>query len=148
MNTFLNAKDAKVARNSQNENQNFENDFSSDIIGAAIEVQRVLGTGLLESAYCAALEIEFAELELGFAREVPIEAFYKSKSLGVGFRADFIVENSVIVEVKALSTLLDSHRAQLLSYLRTSGLPLGLLINFHEFPLTKSIKRLVNHAPN
>jgi GxxExxY protein len=146
MNTdsFLNAKDAKFTRNSQNETPNFQDDFSSEIIGAAVEVQRVLGTGLLESAYAAALAIELHERELSFVKEAPIEGFYKGKSLGIAYKADFIVERSVIVEIKAISSVADTHRAQLLSYLKCAEIKLGLLINFHDFPLTKSIKRIVN----
>jgi GxxExxY protein len=144
-NPFFIAQDAKSTRNAQNENPNFEDDFSSAIIGAAVEVQRVLGAGLLESTYAAALAIELHERELGFVREAPIESFYKGTSVGIGFKADFIVESSVILEIKAQATLLDIHRAQLLSYLRASGLKLGLLINFHDLPLTKTVKRIVNH---
>jgi GxxExxY protein len=144
-NPFFIAKDAKSTRNVQNEIPNFEDDFSSAIIGAAVEVQRVLGAGLLESTYAAALAIELHERELGFVREAPIESFYKGKSVGIGFKANFIVESSVILEIKAQATLLDIHRAQLLSYLRAAGLKLGLLINFHDLPLTKTVKRIVNH---
>ena len=121
-----------------------ENDFSREIIGAAVEVQRVLGTGLLESAYCSALAIEFAERELYFQQEVAITGEYKGKTLGVAYRADFIVERSVIVEVKAIEVSTDVHRAQVLSYLRLSGLKLGLLVNFHEFPVSRHVSRLVH----
>ena len=121
-----------------------ENDFSREIIGGAVEVQRVLGTGLLESAYCAALAIEFADRGLYFEQEVPITGQYKGKSLGVAYRADFIVERSVIVEVKAIDVTTEVHRAQVLSYLRLTGLKLGLLVNFHEFPVSKNVNRLVN----
>ena len=122
-----------------------ENDFSREIIGAAVEVQRVLGTGLLESAYCAALAIEFSELGLRFQQEVPIPGVYKGRSLGVAYRADFLVEGSVVLEIKALEMVNDNHRAQLLSCLRTGGLKLGLLINFHVFPVApKGIHRVVN----
>jgi GxxExxY protein len=121
-----------------------ENDFSREIIGAAVEVQRVLGTGLLESAYCAALAIEFAERGLHFAQEVPISGQYKGKTLGVAYRVDFLVEGSVIVEIKAIENTTEVHRAQLLSYLRLSGVKLGLLVNFHEFPVSKNVSRLVN----
>jgi GxxExxY protein len=149
---FLNAEGAKVAQRAQKEYQNenqkdiedFENDFSHEIIGAAIEIQRVLGAGLLESAYAAAFAVELNERELAFEREVPVEAWYKDKPLGVAYRADFIVEGKVIVELKALETVTELHRAQLLSYLRVSGLKLGLLINFHTFPVVKGIHRLVN----
>ena len=140
---FLNAEGAEDSQNSQ-KNSPLENDFSREIIGAAVEVQRVMGTGLLESAYTAALAIELAEREIGFALEVPIVGSYKGKVLGVAYRADFIVEQSVIVEVKALAAITELHRAQLLSYLRVAGLKLGLLINFHAFPVVKGVHRMVN----
>jgi GxxExxY protein len=139
-----NAEGAEASQRSQKENQVVENDWSHEIIGAAVEVQRVLGTGLLESAYAAALAIELNERELSFQREAPIEAVYRGRSLGVAYRADFIVEGSVLVELKALEATSDLHRAQLLSYLRVSGLKLGLLINFHAFPVVKGIHRVVN----
>jgi len=138
------AEDAKDSRRTQKEDKNFVDDFSHDIIGAAVEVQRVLGVGLLESAYATALAIELNERELRFEREVPILAQYKGRSVGVAYRADFVVEGSVIVELKAVDAVADLHRAQLLSYLRLSGLKLGLLINFHAFPVVKGIQRMVN----
>jgi GxxExxY protein len=138
------AEDAKMAQKTQKEQPELENDFSHAIIGAAVEVQRVLGVGLLESAYCAALAIELTERELGFKREVPLSASYKGRDLGVVYRADFIVEGSVIVELKAVDDIADAHRAQLLSCLRLSGLKLGLLINFNTFPVVKGIHRVVN----
>ena len=141
---FPDTKDAKVTRKTQNGNQHFDEDFSHEIIGAAVEVQRVLGVGLLESAYASAMAIELKERELFVEREVPIAASYKGYALGPVYRADLIVEESVIVELKAVDLLTDLHRAQLLSYLRLSGLKLGLLINFNSFPVVKSIQRLVN----
>ncbi len=138
------AEDAKDTQRTQKEQPNKEDDFSHEIIGAAVEVQRVLGVGLLESAYAGALAVELTERELGFQREVPVSARYKAHDLGVVYRADFIVEGSVIVELKAVDAVSDMHRAQLLSYLRLSGLKLGLLINFHAFPVVKGIHRVVN----
>ncbi len=138
------AEDAKVSRRTQKEDKNFGDDFSHDIIGAAVEVQRVLGVGLLESAYAAALAIELNERELRFEREVPVSAHYKGRSVGVAYRADFVVEDAVILEIKAVDAVAELHRAQLLSYLRLSGLKLGLLINFHAFPVVKGIQRMVN----
>ncbi len=138
------AKDAKDSRRAQKNSQNFDDDFSHEIIGALVEVQRVLGVGLLESAYAAALAIEFKERELFFEREVAIAASYKGYNLGTVYKADFIVEESVIVELKAIDVVADVHRAQLLSYLRLSGLKLGLLVNFHAFPVVKGIHRMVN----
>ena len=137
------AEDAKGSQRTQKE-QPIENDCSHAIIGAAVEVQRVLGVGLLESAYAAALAIELAERELGFQREVEISANYKGRDVGVVYKADFIVEGSVIIEIKAIDAVAEVHRAQLLTYLRLSGLKLGLLVNFHAFPVAKGIQRLVN----
>lgn len=138
------AEDAKDSRRTQKDSRNFDDDFSHEIIGAAVEVQRVLGVGLLESAYASALAIELNERELRFEREVPVSALYKGRSVGVAYRADFVVEGSVILELKAIDAVVDLHRAQLLSYLRLSGLKLGLLINFHAFPVVKGIQRMVN----
>ena len=122
-----------------------ESDFTRELIGAAVEVQRVLGTGLLESAYSAAFAIELADRGLHFEQEVPISGQYKERTLGVAYRADFVVQGSVIVEVKAVEAVLDIHRAQLLSYLRLARLKLGLLINFHAFPVaTKGVHRVVD----
>jgi GxxExxY protein len=118
--------------------------LSRTIIGAAVEVQKVLGVGLLESAYAGALAHELAEQGLRFAREVPIPAVYKGVQIGVGYRADFIVEDSVILELKVLDGVLPTHKAQLLSCLRLANLKLGLLINFNEFPVTRGVHRVVN----
>ena len=137
------AEGAEVTQKSQKE-QPIENDCSHAIIGAAVEVQRVLGVGLLESAYSAALAIELGEREIGFQREVPISGRYKGRDVGLTYRADFIVEQSVIVEIKAVDALAEIHRAQLLSYLRLSGLKLGLLLNFNVFPVVKAVHRVVN----
>jgi GxxExxY protein len=138
------AEDAKDSRRTPTDSQNFDDDFSHEIIGAVVEVQRVLGVGLLESAYAAALAIELKERELYFERDVPISAQYKGYKLGMVYQADFIVERSVIVELKAIDTVADIHRAQVISCLRLSGLKLGLLINFHAYPVVKGIHRLVN----
>jgi GxxExxY protein len=139
-----NAKGAKVSQRTQKEQPIAEGDCSHAIIGAAVEVQRVLGVGLLENAYSSALAIELAERGLKFEREVPIAGQYKGKDLGTVYRADFVVEASVLVELKAVDGILEVHRAQLLSYLRLSGHKLGLLVNFHTFPVVKGIHRLVN----
>ena len=137
---LLNAEGAEFAQRSQKKT----NDLSHAVIGAAMDVQRALGVGLLESAYAAALAIELTERGMGFERETPITAIYKGRPLGLAYRADFLVEGSLIVEIKAIEAVGEMHRAQLLSYLRVSGLKLGLLINFHTFPLAKGIHRIVN----
>ena len=122
--------------------QSQSNDFSHEIIGAAIEVQRVLGTGLSEEVYAAAFEIELAEREIGFVRGVPVAASYKGRSLGDVCRAGFIVEQSVVVEVKAVDTLTELHRMQAQATVRLSELRLGLLINFNVFPVVKGVHRI------
>ncbi|MDM0109049.1 GxxExxY protein [Variovorax sp. J22R24] len=118
------------------------NDFSHEIIGAAVEVQRVLGIGLAEEVYAAALEIELAEREIGFVRNVPVSASYKGRSLGEVGRADFVIEQSVVVDVKAVDALTDLHRARAQAAVRLSGLKLGLLINFNVFPVVKGVHRI------
>ena len=139
-----NAEGAEDAQRTQKEQPRIENDCSHAIIGAAVEVQRLLGVGLLESAYSAAFGIELAERGLQFDREVPIAGQYKGRDLGILYRADYVVENTVLVELKAIDATTDIHRAQLLSYLRMSGHKLGLLINFHSSPVVKGIHRVVN----
>jgi GxxExxY protein len=138
------AEGAEATQNSQKDNLKFENELSHAVIGAAVEVQRVLGIGLLESAYSAALAIELGEREIGFEREVAVPAMYRGRPLGVAYRADFIVERALIVEVKVIDAIAEVHRAQLLSYLRLANLKLGLIVNFYAFPVVKSIHRMVN----
>ena len=138
------AEGAEVSQRTPKEQPRIENDFSHEVIGAAVEVQRVLGVGLLESAYANALAIELGERELGFQRDVPLLARYKGRDVGMAYRADFIVEDRIVVELKAMDAMAEAHRAQLLTCLRLSGLKLGLLINFHTFPVVKGIHRVVN----
>lgn len=126
--------------NMQNMTQN--GDFSHEIIGAAVEVQRVLGTGLPEEVYAAALAIELAEREIGFVRNVPVAASYKGRSLGDVCRTDFVVEQAVVVQVRAVDSLDDLHRAQAQAAVRLSGHRLGLLINFNVFPVVKGVHRI------
>ena len=139
-----NAEDAEKTQRTQSISNDFVKDLTSKVIGAAFEVQRVLGVGLLESAYAAALAIEMTKQGLAFEREVPIAAQYKGQSLGVAFRADFVVQDFLLLEIKAQELLIPAHRAQLLSYLRVSNMRLGLLINFHATPLRDGICRVAN----
>jgi GxxExxY protein len=113
------------------------------IIGAAIEVHRALGPGLLESAYAKCLALELREAGLRFHREVPIPLSYKGLRLDVSYRADLIVEEKVIVEVKCVQKLEPIHRAQLLTYLKLTGLRIGLLFNFNSPMLRTGTIRLV-----
>ena len=114
------------------------------IIGAAIEVHRSLGPGLLESAYESCLAFELLSRELQVERQRPFPLTYKSLRVESAYRVDLLVEASVIVEVKALEQLLPVHQAQLLSYLRLAALPVGLLINFHVTSLRSGIRRIAN----
>jgi len=118
---------------------------TSRIIGAAIEVHRLLGPGLLESAYEACLCQELSLRGVTFASQVPIPLRYKGAEPIHGFRADLVAEG-VLVEIKAVERLLAVHEAQLLTYLRLSGLEVGLLLNFHATTMKNGILRRVRTA--
>ena len=117
------------------------------IIGAAIEVHRRLGPGLLESAYQACLAYELRQLGYKVQEQKPLPVVYKDVQLDCGYRLDLVVEDAVIVEVKAIEQLAPIHGAQLLSYLRLSGKKIGLLMNFHVRVLKNGLKRIVNEFP-
>jgi GxxExxY protein len=119
------------------------NDISSRIIGAAIDVHRALGPGLLESAYDQCLAHEFSLRAIPFERQRALPVTYKGIHLDAGYRLDFLVDGTVVVELKAVDVLLPIHHAQLLSYLKLGGWHLGLLINFHTPLLRDGIKRVV-----
>ena len=119
------------------------NDISSAIIGAAIEVHRTLGPGLLESAYEQCLAHELSLRQIPFERQKPLLVDYKGIRLDCSYRLDFLVAELVVVEVKAIELLLPIHQAQWLSYLKLGGWKLGLLINFHAPLLREGIKRVV-----
>lgn len=104
------------------------------IIGASMEVHRILGAGYLESVYHAALAYELSLRKVQFAQEVKLQVKYKNIIVG-DFRADFIVDDKVIVEIKAINTLTDADVAQIINYLHTSGKRVGLLINFGKSSL-------------
>jgi len=114
------------------------------IIGAAIEVHRHLGPGLLESAYEECLCYELSQLGLRFVRQVHLPVGYKGIKLDCGYKMDLVVEDSVILELKTVDHLLPIHSAQLLTYLKLSGKKVGLLLNFDEPILRKGLKRLVH----
>lgn len=116
---------------------------SGAIIGAAIEVHRILGPGLIESVYERALVHELRLRGLEVRQQWPVSVTYKELRID-GQRLDLLVEPGVIVELKTVDRLLTIHEAQLLSYLKSTGLRLGLLINFHAEMLTRGLKRLVN----
>ena len=116
---------------------------TSPILGAAIEVHRHLGPGLLESAYEECLCPELQLRNIAFARQVPLPVEYKGSRVDCGYRIDLIVENQVILELKAIEKILPVHEAQLLSYLRLTGKRVGLLINFFVPVLKNGIVRRV-----
>jgi GxxExxY protein len=122
-----------------------ENELARQVVDAAVAIHKALGPGLLESAYVAALEIEFAERGLRFVHEAPIAAEYHGKPLGVAYRADLVVESLLLFEVKAVDALGPLHTAQTLTYLRLGGLRLGLLINFSSPLIKDGIKRVANN---
>src|SRR5215472_7192824 len=131
--TATGAKDAK------------ENELSRIILDAAFRVHSAIGPGLLESAYEACLVYEIRSAGLKVQTQVPLPLLYRDVKLEVGYRLDLLVEELVVVEVKAVDALAPIHHAQLLSYLKLCDKKLGLLINFHEVSLRHGIKRVVNN---
>jgi GxxExxY protein len=122
--------------------------LSHDVIGAAIEVHKVLGPGLLESAYEECLCHELALRQIPFERQVALPLVYKAVKLDCGYRADLIVAGRLVVEIKAVESLAPIHDAVMLTYLRLSGCRVGLIINFHIPALKDGIRRLVwNYEP-
>lgn len=120
------------------------NEISECIIGCAIKVHRALGPGLLESTYEVCLMHELVKTGLAVHSQLPLPVHYDGLKLEAGYKIDLLVENSVIVELKAVESLHPIHEAQLLSYLKLSGKKLGLLINFNVKMLKNGVKRLVN----
>ena len=121
-----------------------ENEISGKIIGCAIEVHKLLGPGLLESAYVECLYYELQKVGLFVEKQKPLPLIYKEVKLDAGYRLDLIIEHKVIVEVKSIESLNDIHTAQVLTYLKLSGCKLGLLMNFNVLHLVDGLKRLVN----
>jgi GxxExxY protein len=118
-------------------------ELSRAVIGCAIEVHRVLGPGLLESAYEECLCYELSRAGFRFARQTALPVRYKSVNLDAGYRIDVVVEDKLVVEVKSVEKILPIHEAQLLTYLKLSGIRAGLLLNFNVPVLKDGIKRLV-----
>ena len=121
----------------------FRRDRTHEIIGCALAVHQELGPGLLESSYEMALMRELDLAGLLCRRQVPVPLQYKGEYLDCGYRIDLLVEESVIVEIKAVEGLKPIHEAQIISYMKLSGMKLGLLINFHVIMLKNGIRRFV-----
>ena len=122
-------------------------DITGKIIGSAIRVHATLGPGLLESAYRVFLKQELLLEGLKVEVEVPIPVVYRGHRVDVGYRADMLVEDQVLVELKAVAKMSSVYEAQLLSYLRLGGFPAGLLMNFHVTLLRDGIRRMINQFP-
>ena len=122
-----------------------ENELSYQIIGAAIQLHKLLGPGLLESAYENALANDLRELGFEVKQQSPMPFIYKNVNLEVCYRIDLIVEGKIIVEIKSIESLAPVHFSQTLTYLKLSGMKLALLINFNSKILKSNIHRIVNH---
>ena len=120
------------------------NQLSSKIIGAAIEVHKIVGPGLLESTYGECLCYELGRRGLFFDRQKPLPIVYKEKKLDCGYRLDVVVENAIILELKSCDQIEPIHKAQLLTYLKLSHRKLGLLLNFNVPLMRDGIVRIVN----
>ena len=132
---------AKYAKNKQMT----ENEISHTIIGVAIELHKTVGPGLLESAYENALAFDLKQLGLDVNQQVPMPFIYKDVKQDIGYRIDLVVNHKVIIEVKSIEALAPIHFAQTLTYLKLSGLRLGLLINFNSKLLKEQIHRIANN---
>ncbi len=122
-----------------------ENQLSECVIGLCIEVHREIGPGLLESVYEEALVFELSQLGVFFERQKEISVFYKERRLGVGFRADLIIEKKVLIELKSIQKLTDFDKKKTRNHLLLTNLKLGLLINFNTPLLKDGIVRIVNN---
>jgi GxxExxY protein len=120
------------------------NDLAFDIIGAAINVHKELGPGLLESIYETCLCEELKQQSISYQRQISVAINYKGKNLNSDLRLDLLVEDLIICELKAVEIILPVHQAQVLSYMKLLQKPKGLLINFHTDNISKSYKPFVN----
>lgn len=121
------------------------NEITGKIIDASIKVHGKLGPGLFESVYEEALSYELTKRGLKLQRQVPVPVYYESLKMEVGFRADILVEEAVIVEIKSIEKIASVHKKQVLTYLRLTDLKIRLLINFNEELLKNGITRLINN---
>ena len=122
-----------------------ENEISYKVIGASLSIHKIIGPGLLESAYENALAFDLREMGFTVKQQHPMPFIYKDVKQDIGYRIDLIVNDKVIIEVKSIENLAPVHYAQALTYLRLSGLKLALLINFNSKLLKNNIHRIVNN---
>lgn len=123
------------------------NAIGTAIVDSAMKVHTVLGPGLLEGVYELCLAEELVKRGYVAERQVPINVSYEGMDLGAGFRADILIDRSIVIKVKAMETLLPIHTAQVLTYLRLGNFPLGYLLNFNSVRLRDGIKRLISKNP-
>jgi GxxExxY protein len=121
------------------------NELTREIIAAAMRIHSILGPGLLESAYRACMRRELTLRGLQYQTEVPVEVNYLGTKVQEAYRMDFLVENVVVLELKAVSKTIETHEAQFLTYVKLSKRPVGLMINFNVLRLRHGIKRVVNN---
>jgi GxxExxY protein len=124
-----------------------DTELTAEVIAGAIQVHRALGPGLLESVYQACLREELQDRGLALRSEVDVPLVYRGRRIASGYRVDLVIEEKLVVELKAVRRLDDLHVAQVLSYLRLLNLPIGLLINFHVVVLRHGIRRVVLDVP-
>jgi len=118
-------------------------ELSNKIIGCAIEVHKQLGPGLLENTYKQCLGYELSQLGINFQIETELPVIYKNVKINCGYRIDILVENQIIIELKAVESLQPVHEAQILTYMKLSNISIGLLINFNQKYLKNGLKRFV-----
>ena len=144
-NNLFTAENAEDAEMDQEERLN---KITETIIGAAIDVHRALGPGLLESAYEACMVYDLIQVGMKVEQQKPLPVVYRGVKLECGYRLDLMIENEVVVEIKSIDKLLPIHKAQLMSYLKLADCKVGLLINFNVELLKDGIQRVVNNFPD
>lgn len=148
--TLEQQEDLSPSRQAAKENQMAtppEDEVARQIVDAAYQVHTTLGPGLLESVYEVVLAHELGQRALAVARQVPVGVTYKNIRFDLGFRADMVVENIVLVELKSVETLLPVHKKQVLTYIKVADLRLGLLVNFGAARIKDGITRIANNLP-
>jgi GxxExxY protein len=125
-----------------------DNKLSEQLIGLCLKIHKNLGPGLLESAYHRCLEYELMKSDIPFQSEVMMPVKYESLFIESGYRADLIIDNKILLELKSVEKINDIHKSQTLTYLKMSGLKIGLLINFKEPLLKNGLHRFINSAPS
>lgn len=119
------------------------NDLSYKILGCAYTVHTKIGPGLLESAYQACLKYELLNIGLSIKSQYPVPLVYNEVEMGVGYRLDLMVEDSIVIEIKSVESILPIHKAQLMTYLKLTGVKLGLLLNFNVVSMKQGVTRIV-----